>query len=335
MTVLGCAALLVVSVACNGDGSDTAAEGPAPPDGPTVVVDGLDRPTQIDEGPGGRLLVAQLNGDEEEATGQVLAVDVESGERTVVLDGLDKPTGVLWVDDTLWVMQRRSLARARWPGEGRAGPLEVVLDALPWNGRSEGTLTALDDGRILYATTGSLVSGPGTAPTVTEGSGMLWAFDPATGDPEPLATGLKNAYAHTLRPEGALLTTEVGDNVDDPPPDELVLLPPPTPGAPADAGWPDCPPEQSCPGVVGPLATFPAGSTPTGVAVFGGRAHVALFVEGSIAGVDLRDWQQGDPPRPTEEIVRGLDGPHTVLARDDGTVWVSEHGAGRIVAIRP
>lgn len=338
--VLSCALLaLAVSACSDDDPARSGSESSSPPDGATVVVDGLDRPTQISDGPDDRLLVAQLNGGEEDGTGQVLVVDVAGGDGEVtsggevVLDGLDKPTGVLWIDGTIWVMQRRSLGRADWDGEGPAGPLEVVLDDLPWNGRSEGTLTALADGRILYETSGSLVNGPGTEPTVTEGSGMLWALDPATGESEPVATGLKNAYAHAVLADGAVLTTEVGDNVAEPPPDELVLLPPPTPGVPADAGWPDCAPEQTCAGVVGPLATFPVASTPTGVAVQDDTAWVALFVDGSIVGIDVRGWQQGDPPRPAEELVGGLDGPHTVLARADGTLWVSEHGAGRIIAL--
>ncbi len=310
----------------------------ADPDGPvgaTVVVDGLAGPTQIAEGPDGRLLVAQLNGPEGEPNGQVLEVDLESGEQRVLLDGLDTPTGVLWLDDRLWVMERRSLASADWDGTGDAGPKEVLLQDLPFNGRSEGTLTALPDGRILYETSGSVRGGE-----VVDGSGTLWSFDPATGESEPFATGLKNAYAHATLPDGSLLVTEIGDNIADPPPDELQLFSPAEGGEPdrdpaPDGGWPGCPPPQRCPGVSGPVATFPAGATPTGVAVVDSRALVALFVTGSLVEVDLADWMEGDEPAASTQVLDGLDGPHTVLARDDGEVLVSEHRSGRVLSFEP
>ena len=55
------------------DSSDTTAVGPG---STTVVVDGLDHPTQIADGPDGTLLVAQLAGGEGDGTGEVLAVDL-------------------------------------------------------------------------------------------------------------------------------------------------------------------------------------------------------------------------------------------------------------------
>ncbi len=320
--------LLFASGAC---GSDREAASGDAPQGETTVVSGLDGPTQIVDGPVGHLLVAQLNGEEGEPTGQVLDVQVDSGERTVLLDGLDTPTGVLWDDDTLWVMERRSLLRAAWDGVGDAGEPEIVLDDLPFNGRSEGTLTALGDGRILYETSGAIEGG-----TVVDGSGALWAFDPVTGTSEVIATGLKNAYAHAVvGSTGSILTTEIGDNVADPPSDELQFIDLPTGAQNIDAGWPACPPPQQCPGVVGAISTFPAHSTPTGVAILGERAVVALFVTGSLVEVDLEGWDPAEGPRVASTILEGLDGPHTVLARDDGTVWVSEHGAGRVVAVTP
>ena len=322
---------------CSSSGEDTAddtADGTADdagrPAGTTVVVDDLEGPTQIGEGPDGRLLVAQLNGPEGQPTGQVLEVDVGSGERRVLLEGLDTPTGVLWLDGRLWVMLRRSLVSAEWDGEGEPSATQVVLDDLPFNGRSEGTLTALADGRILYETSGAIRDGE-----VVEGSGVLWALDPDTGDPEPFATGLKNAYAHTVMADGSVLVTEVGDNVADPPPDELHLFEGASAGDAPDGGWPDCPPPQQCPGVTPSLATFPAGQTPTGVAALGDRAVVALFVPGSLVEVDIGAWAPGEEPRSTRQILEGLDGPHTVLARDDGELWVSEHNAGRVLSFRP
>ncbi|MEZ5238329.1 MAG: hypothetical protein R2716_05090 [Microthrixaceae bacterium] len=333
------AAVVLVGAAC-GDrtepGADPGGVEDPPPEGVSVVAEGLSGPTQITEGPDGLVVVAQLNGPESAGTGQVLALDSRTGQRRVLLDELDKPTGVLWLDGQLWVMQRRSLLRAEWSGQGLPKDPEVVLGDLPYNGRSEGTLTALDDSRFLYETSGAISSGE-----VVDGSGVLWAFDTGTGESTPLATGFKNAYAHVVRPDGSVLSTEVGDNVEDPPRDELHLLPADSirgasDGAePPDAGWPGCPPPGDCPGVEGAAATFERGATPTGVASVGDRAFIALFVPGSLVEVDLGGWVPGEPPRRATPVVEGLRGPHTLLARPDGTLWVSEHLAGRIVSVDP
>ncbi len=321
LAVLGCGGSQ--RPAEDGDGTDAG-----PPAGTRVLVDGLNGPTQLAEGPDGRLLVAQLNGPEGQPTGQVLYVDTTSGERRVLLDGLDTPTGVLWLHDRLWVMERRSLISAYWDGRGQPSDRQVVLEDLPFNGRSEGTLTGLGDGRILYETSGAIRNGE-----VVEASGALWLLDPETGTSQRFATGLKNAYAHAVLADGSVLSTEIGDNIADPPEDELQLFTDASGGATPDGGWPGCPPPQSCPGVTGPLATFPAGATPTGVAVLGDRAVVALFVEGSLVEVDFSGWMPGDDPRRPTTLAEGLDGPHSVLSRNDGSLWVSEHGAGRVLAV--
>jgi hypothetical protein len=158
------------------------------------------------------LLVAQLAGEEGASTGEILSLDVATGQRTVLLNGLDKPTGVLWRAGELWVMERRALIRSAWRGRGgEVGPREVVLNELPFNGRSEGTLTPLPDGRFLYETSGTL-----DGDRAQEGSGTLWIFDPKTEESRVLATGAKNAYAHALLADGRIVTTEIGDNVTDP-----------------------------------------------------------------------------------------------------------------------
>ena len=46
----------------------------------TEIVSGLDRPTQIDRLPVGRLLVAELHGDEGDRTGRVLVVDDDGAQ---------------------------------------------------------------------------------------------------------------------------------------------------------------------------------------------------------------------------------------------------------------
>ncbi len=316
------AALAVVPtliVACGSDGSDAVDEvgGTVALGRTTVIADGFEFPTQITGGPGDSILVAQLAGSEDEQAGEVVVFDPTTGSREVILRNLDKPTGVAWLDDELWVMVRRGLVKATWDGDGPAGPVEVMLDNLPFNGRSEGTLTAIGDGRILYETSGSIADGE-----VVQGSGLLWAFDPVSKTSADVAIGVKNAYAHAMLPDGRVITTDIGDNVDPQPVEEVNVIGMP---GPTNLGWPDCAGDETCPGVASPLATFDPRSTPTGVAVFGDDAYVALFVTGQIVRVPLTGGA-------TTIVVDGLEGPHSLLVYD-GRLLVSEHLTGRVLEL--
>ncbi len=303
--------------------SDTTAA--ASPSTPTVIVSGLDGPTQFTDGPGVWLLVAQLAGDEDAKTGEVLAVDPSSKRRLTLLTGLDKPTGVAWLNGFIWVMERRRLIRAEWGGAGtKPGPTEVLVDNLPFNGRSEGTLTDTPDNRILYETTGSISGG-----VVVADSGTLWVFDPLTKTSTKVGTGLKNAYAHVFATDGRLFTTEIGDNIEQAPVEEINEVAYAGPGTKAtNFGWPVCAGDTTCAGVTSPLATFDRNSTPTGIALDTTYAYVSLLVTGEIRRVKLSDG--------TQTVLRtALEGPHTVLRRSDGTLWISEHFGGRIVSVQP
>lgn len=297
-----------------------------------MIVDGLSGPTQFTDGPGAWLLIAQLAGDEDANTGQIIAVDPVSDKRVVLYDNLDKPTGVAWLNGFVWVMERRRLVRGEWRGAGTTPtPLAVMVDDLPFNGRSEGTLTVTPDNRILYETSGSIANGE-----VVDGSGVLWVFDPLTKTSSKVATGLKNAYAHAFLPSGELLATEIGDNIDAAPVEEVNVLPYSGPSGPSgptvDAGWPDCPGETECNGVVTPFATFDRNTTPTGIAVDGASAYVSLLVTGEIHRLPLARNVRSDRVKSTV-IATGFEGPHTILRRPNGDLWISEHFADRIVAL--
>ena len=209
-----------------------AARSPKLPDGYRAesVVTGLRGPTQMTFGPDGRLYVAQLAGGENAGTGQVVAVDRATGVQEVLLRNLFKPTGVAVTETDLWVLAGNRLLRAPLTGNG-VGDVRTVLRDLPNNGRSLGTLTLTPDGKLLFETSCAL-----TRNGAQSDSGILWQLNPADPEnPEPLATGLKGAYAHTFGADGTLYTTELGDDPMDgsPPPDELNVI---TSGA--DYGWP-------------------------------------------------------------------------------------------------
>jgi len=295
------------------------------------VYSGLRGPTQISPGPDGQLLVAQLNGGEGEGTGQVLLVDLDSDAEPIVLfEGLQKPTGVALLGDEVWVMEERTLSR----GSSTGGELEVVLDDLPYNGRSEGTLTATPDGRLLYNTSGT-IDGTGAA----EGSGTLWALTPG-GEPEEVARGFKHAYARTYDDAGTLWQTELSDGTYDgePPPDELVEV---TPGD--DFGWPRCigdrlPVEfyggtaESCAQTPRSQALFDPGATPTSVAIAPWDPDlllVALWSEGRVVAVSRRP---GDGPVAVEDFLTGIAHPQHLLAVGD-RLLITDFDAGRILAV--
>jgi len=328
---------MTLGACSSSDDADGSAE-PSELDAPegftvTEVVSGLSSPTQIALAPDGGLLVAQLNGGEEDDTGQILLVDpTGDGEPRVLFDGLRKPTGLAVLGDEVWVQQERSL----WRGPLAGGDLEVVLDDLPFNGRSEGTLTTLVDGRLLYETSGDLLDGQ-----VVAGSGTLWALAPG-GTPEVFATGFKNAYGRTVDVDGTVWQTEVSDGTFDgaQPPDELNAI-----GPGDDAGWPACIGDRlpviefggtdaSCAATVRPKAVFAPRATPTSVAIAPWDPDVlvvALWNEGRV--VTLPRAGNGAPVE-ASTFLTGLARPQHLLA-DGDRLLVVDFDAGRILAVAP
>ncbi len=203
------------------------------------------------------------------ATGQIVALALDSGEPELLLGHLVKPTGIALLGDALWIASGNDLLRAPLLAEGIGQP-ETVLDDLPFNGRSNGTLTVTPDGFLLFET-----SGRRRGNDAADRSAMLWKLDPADPtNPVPLASGLKGAYAHAVDAAGRLWLTEIGDDPVNgaPPPDELNLL-----QEGANFGWPGCfgfqqpalnfgGSEALCAATRAPVVLFPPQSTPVSVA---------------------------------------------------------------------
>ena len=317
-------------VGCGSDGAETVDEVTVP-DGydVTEIATDLTGPTQIVRAPDGRLLAAHLNGGEGSTNGQVLAID-DDDESTVLFEGLRKPTGVAVVGDEIWVMEERRLSRGQLDG----GDLEVVLDELPYNGRSEGTLTATPDDRLLYNTSGTVRD-----KAAADGSGTLWSLTPG-GEPEPVATGFKHAYARTYDDAGTLWQTEMSDGSYDgqPAPDELVAV---EPGD--DFGWPSCigdrqpveefdGTEERCADTPRSHAVFEPGATPTSVAVAPWDPDtllVALWNRGEVVEMPR---QESDGPVEASAFLTGIEHPQHLLADDDRLLVVDFDG-GRILAV--
>lgn len=298
------------------------------------VVDGLRGPTQFDVLPDGRLLVAQLNGSENESAGQIVVVDPQAAgtEPEVWFSDLDKPTGVAVVDGEVWVMERRRLLRGSIGG----GELATVFDDLPYNGRSEGTLTATADGRMLYNTSGRKSGG-----VVQTGSGELLAVNPLTLEVETLARGFKHAYARVFASDGTLWQTEMTDGTFDgaAAPDGLMIV-----RAGDDFGWPRCVgdrrpvaefggTEMLCDVLPRPHALFAAGATPTSVAIAPWDDNVilvALWNEGRVVAVPADSTDQ--PVEPMFDLLTGIEHPQHLLAVGE-VLYVGDFGGGRILQI--
>ncbi len=340
---------LLLATACQPDVTQTAVSTPTTPldlpEGFTAVpfITNLSRPTQFIEGPDGRFWIAQLFAGEGEAQGQVIAVDADTGEQTVLLSGLNKPTGIAVLDNALWIAEESQLLRAALDENLLPQQPEVVLSGMPNNGRSNGTLTVSPDGLLLYET-----SGRRQGNRAADGSGSLWALDPAQPDrPTMLASGLKNAYARVFDENGRLWTTEIGDgsvtgaDFEGQPPEELNLV-----ITGADFGWPPCFGNQEpalnrsgtpeiCSRTRAPVALFAPQSTPTSVVVSPWDEDVllvALWVGGVVTAVTITP--QGDNATgTTQTFISGFGNPQHLLVLPDGSLLVSDHRDGVIYKV--
>lgn len=324
----------------------------------SIVAEGLRGPTQMLIGPDGALWVAQLAGGENAGTGEVVTVDLETNEQRTLLTGLDKPTGIAVLGENdaaaLWIAAGPDLLRARFTADEdgliTVAEPETVLADLPTNGRSNGTLTVTPKGMLLYETSGRRSGNDAQA-----GSATLWRLDPAdAANPQPVAVGLKGAYAHTIDASGRLWTVEIGD---DPvagaetdgrvaPPDELNLVPLDA-NAPADFGWPRCfgmaepalnyeGTAEACAETEMPVALFPRRSTPVSVVAAPWVEDVllvALWVKGNGVVQVAVDESSGEMRGEVTPFINGLENPQHLLVLEDGTLLVSDFARGTIYQV--
>lgn len=308
MRLLPVAALLALLLAaCAGDAGLDLRDGYHA----EVLVDGLERPTQFALGPHARLWVAELgDGDGE---GRVLAVPTgDVGEPQVLLDGLERPTGLAVAGRALWLQLERDIVRVPIAEDGALGAPERVLSRLPYDGRSQGTLSVTLDRTLLFTTTGDLAGGE-----VVAGSGRLWELDPAHPDaPTPFARGFRNAYAHTVDGDGRVWATEI--NRDAGHPEELNAV-----ARGGDHGWPGCVgdrepveahggSEAACADTEAPVATFPADAEPTSVGVSPWRVGELVVVLANTRQVVTVQPDEGALAEP-ESLAGGFARPRHLL----------------------
>lgn len=304
----------------------------------SVVVRGLRGPTQMILGPDQSLWVAQLAGEENASQGQVVSVSLSTGEQRVLLENLFKPTGLAILAGALWIAAGRDLLRVPLSATGEVGPVETILKDLPFNGRSEGTLTVSPAGRLIFET-----SGQRNGNQAIEGSARLWELEPADPThPHFIAIGLKNAYAHTFDTAGRLWITDVHDDRvnGEAPPDELNLW---VEGA--DFGWPPCfgyqqpalnygGTTESCAATRSPVVLFPPHSTPTSVVASPWEENTLLVAlwgppEQTIVRIPFT-LASDNAVGQVEPFVGGMQNPQHLLLLPDGSLLASDFSAGVI-----
>lgn len=310
-----------------------------------LVATGFDRPTQMTRTPAGDIIVAEIAGAENDAQGRLILVDGDDFDRrTTLATALDKPTGVAVIGDALWVMQRDSLWVGRFDGETSV-ELVAVLEDLPSNGRSQGTLTVTPDQGLLFDTSGSK-----RGRERVDGSATLFVIERPTlspSEPQPVATGFKHAYAHTYTGDGQLWSVEMTDGTFDGQraSDELVRI-----VAGDDAGWPYCVDDNRpviefggdnarCVGAPRSHALFGPGTTPTSLAappwarsgggVTEGQLLATLWLSGRVVAVPT---DPSEAPYVGTTVIDGIESPQSLLV-DGEAVLIADHESGGLFAL--
>lgn len=208
-----------------------------------IVASGLDHPRQIKIAPNGDIFVA------ESKAGRIRVLHAGSdGKLTseVFAEGLDLPFGIAFYPsgaDPRFVYVGDTDAVLRFPyrtGDRVArGPAETVMRGLPVEGHWTRDLVFSPDDRRLFVSVGSLSNdAEGLARRdgeaigrfeATHGTGAVWgkeenralvlSANPDGGDPETLATGLRNCVAMAIEPRSKSLwctnneRDQLGDNL--------------------------------------------------------------------------------------------------------------------------
>lgn len=250
--------------------SGTTVQPPARATGaPVVVASGIPYASNLGfDAHGGLWVVSPTVGPG--ASGGIWYVPTGGHPRRVAT-GLGSPSALAWVGNRLYV------ADTKTPGTGRITVLQgftgtgftdrrTLLDGLPLGTHFIGSIVPGPGGR-LFIGLGALADHSGPPARVL-------SFSPSGGRPVVEATGLRTAFGLAFWGRN-LLVTDNGPDHAGPVPDQLFAF---VPGGPVvNFGFPKCYGQggSACAGFPAPLVTFPAHSSPEGIAVKGDVAFVA------------------------------------------------------------
>lgn len=333
--------------------------------GVSVFAAGLRDPRMMARGPDGELYVA------ERGAGRIVRLPDRDGDGVtdgapaggeVVADGLNAPSSIaFYKDGSLYVGETTRVLRLSAPDEsGVFQEREVIVDGLPEGGHSTRTVLFSPDWETLYVSVGSSCN---VCAEADERRATIVRYNPDGSGEQVYAKGLRNAVGITFRPgTGELWATNNGRDWlgDDLPPETIYLV-----REGDDAGWPRChsgrivDPEfgspDACAGVLAPAIETQAHSAPLGLTFYAGEQFPEAY-RGDLFVAFHGSWNrsvptgykvvripidEGGQPGAVQDFASGWlreDGsnwgrPVDVLTASDGSLFVSDDGAGNIYRI--
>jgi glucose/arabinose dehydrogenase len=285
----------------------------------TTYATGLEHPTAMAFGPGGRLYVAQ-------DTGRIVSVVRGSHRPRPFASRLVVPLGLLWHGGKLYASES-----GRVEVFARNGARRTIVRGLPFKLHQQDAIVAGPDGR-LYLGSGS------TCDACVERdrrSAAILSFRPDGSDLRVVASGLRNPYGLVFAGRTLYVSVNGRDKLGDGEPAEMVVRIRPR----ADYGWPDCWPSYalrkligSCAGVTPPVAYLEPHSSADGIASWRGDLFVAEWGEylhhnhGRVV-VRIRRGR-------VSTFATGFDHPLALAVGPSGDLLVADWGRGTIYAIR-
>jgi glucose/arabinose dehydrogenase len=135
--------------------------------------------------------------------------------RTVLLADLTSPFGMALVGDDLYVADTDAVLRFPYAdGQTRIdarGARVAALPAGPVNHHWTKGLVATSDGRALFVSVGSNSDHGENGLEAERGRAAIWRIDPATGDAQVLASGLRNPVGMDFEPRTGALWAVVNE----------------------------------------------------------------------------------------------------------------------------
>lgn len=288
----------------------------------SVIAAGLQRPRFMAFDDAGNLLVADSE------AGQVVRfpyADGLLGDGELLISGLEQPGNVALFRDGdqeyLYVSEPEQITRYAYDPAGPAGAAEAIVTGLPTGGHSTRTVRFGPDG-MLYLAVGSscniCVEEDPIRATVSR-------MTPQGGNPEILATGLRNPVDLAFQPGTDLLWATVNerDNQGNEIPPDLVTIV----QEGANYGWPDClPPDATpqeagadCSNITPPTVGIQPHSAPLGMTFLDGDG-VPADLSGDLIVAQHGSWNRQPPAAPKLLHIDFADG-QPVAATDFVTGW--------------
>lgn len=292
-----------------------------------IIAAGLQQPRFMTFDDAGNLLLA------DSGSGQVLRfpyADGVLGEAEVLTSGMDEPGNVALFTDGdqayLYVSEPEQITRFAYDPAGPVGEQEAIVSGLPTGGHDTRTVRFGPDG-MMYLAVGSSCNiceeGDPIRATVSR-------LTPQGGNPEIIATGLRNPVDLDWQPESDQLWATVNerDNQGNEIPPDLVTIV----QEGANYGWPSCQPPDATPQEAGadcsditpPTVGIQPHSAPLGMTFVDGDG-VLGDLSGDLIVAQHGSWNRQPPAAPKLLRIDFEDG-QPVAATDFVTGWQDAAG---------